>query len=99
MKLNILSLNLGEVGYRISRVKGRKEGDETLKSLYQLLLTILPATDQIVLQAAVLKMQSAISYAEAFAAAESRRLKATQVTGNPGPDPVIWSYPDRKNKR
>ena len=64
-------------------LKGQKEADETLKSLYQLPITILPATDQIVLEAAALKMELAISYADAFAAAETQRLKATLVTGDP----------------
>jgi predicted nucleic acid-binding protein len=82
-KLYVSIINLGEVYYRIGRVKGKKEADETLKSLYQLPLTILPATDEIVLEAASLKMELAISYADAFAAAETQRLKATLVTGDP----------------
>jgi predicted nucleic acid-binding protein len=82
-KLYISIINLGEVYYRIGRVKGRKEADQTLKSLYQLPITILPATDQTVLEAASLKMELAISYADAFAAAETQRLKATLVTGDP----------------
>ncbi len=83
LKLYVSIINLGEVYYRIGRVKGKKEADETLKSLYQLPVTILPATDQIVLEAAALKMELAISYADAFAAAETQRLKATLVTGDP----------------
>lgn len=82
-KLYISIINLGEVYYRIGRVKGKKEADETLKSLYQLPITVLPATDQIVLEAAALKMELAISYADAFAVAETQRLKATLVTGDP----------------
>jgi predicted nucleic acid-binding protein len=46
-------------------------------------VTVLPATDQIVLEAAALKMALAVSYADAFAAAETRRLKAILVTGDP----------------
>jgi ribonuclease VapC len=83
LKLNISIINLGEVYYRIGRVKGRKEAEETLKSLYKLPLQVLPATDQIVLEAAALKMEWAISYADAFAAAEARRLNGTLVTGDP----------------
>jgi predicted nucleic acid-binding protein len=82
-RLNISIINLGEVYYRIGRIRGRKEADETLKSIYQLPMTVLPATDQIVLEAATLKMELAISYADAFAAAETQRLKATLVTGDP----------------
>ena len=82
-KLYISIINLGEVYYRIGRVKGKKEADETLKSLHQLPITILQATDQMVLEAAALKMELAISYADAFAAAETQRLKATLVTGDP----------------
>ncbi len=60
LKLYISIINLGEVYYRIGRVKGKKEADETLKSLYQLPITILPATDQVVLEAASLKMKLGI---------------------------------------
>lgn len=83
LKLYISIINLGEVFYRIGRIKGRKEAEESLKSLYQLPISILPATDQIVLEAASLKMELPISYADAFAAAETQRLKATLVTGDP----------------
>jgi predicted nucleic acid-binding protein len=83
IKLFISIINLGEIYYRIGRVKGKKEADETLKALYQLPVTVLTATDQIVLEAAALKMEWPISYADAFAAAETRRLKATLVTGDP----------------
>ena len=85
-----------EVYYWIGRVKGKKEADETLKSLYQIPITILPATDEIVLEAAALKMELAISYADAFAAAETQRLKATLVTGDPELVRAQGSYPDRK---
>ncbi len=83
LTLYISIINLGEVYYRIGRVKGRKEADETLKNLYQLPIQVLPATDLIVLEAAALKVEWAVSYADAFAAAEARRLKATLLTGDP----------------
>ena len=82
-KSYISIINLGEVYYRVGRVKGKKEADETLKSLYQLPVTVLPATDLIVLEAASLKMVLAISYADAFAVAEAQHRMATLVTGDP----------------
>ncbi|MBN1103360.1 MAG: PIN domain-containing protein [Deltaproteobacteria bacterium] len=69
---------------RKRRVKGRVEADQTLKTLSRLSITILSATDEIVLAAAALKVQFPISYADAFAAAEAKQHNAVLVTGDPG---------------
>jgi ribonuclease VapC len=76
-------INLGEIYYSLGKAKGRPEADETLKTIYRLPITILPATDEMVLAAAALKMDYAISYAAAFAAAETKRRGFTLVTGDP----------------
>jgi predicted nucleic acid-binding protein len=82
-KLYISIINLGEIYYRIGKIKGRNEADEILKTIRQLPVVILPATDNMILAAAALKIEFAISYADAFAAAEAQKLKAILVTGDP----------------
>jgi uncharacterized protein len=82
-KLFLSIINLGEIYYNLGKAKGRPEADETLKTIYRLPITILPATDELVLAAAALKMDYAISYADAFAAAEAKRRGFTLVTGDP----------------
>lgn len=82
-KLYISIIHLGEIYYRIGKIKGRNEADEILKTIRQLPIIVLPATDNMVLAAAALKIQFAISYADAFAAAEAQKLKAILVTGDP----------------
>ena len=76
-------VNLGEVYYRVGRVKGGAKAEETLESIRRLPLTVLPATDERVLAAAGLKRDHAISYAGAFAAAAAKEHSAVLVTGDP----------------
>jgi predicted nucleic acid-binding protein len=82
-RLFLSIINLGEIYYSLGKTKGRKEADETLKTIYRLPITILPATEESVLAAAALKIDYAISYADAFAAAEAKKLGVTLVTGDP----------------
>jgi predicted nucleic acid-binding protein len=83
VELYLSIINLGEIYYRIGRAKGRDEADDTLKTISRLSLTILPSTDTTVLAAAALKIEFAISYADAFAATEAKQLDAVLVTGDP----------------
>jgi len=81
--LMISMINLGEVYYRVGKVRGRIEAQGTLTDIERLSLTILPASKEAVLAAADLKMQYAISYADAFAAATAEGQGAALVTGDP----------------
>jgi predicted nucleic acid-binding protein len=83
IELYISLVNLGEVYYRIGRVKGEKEARETLEEVRRLPLTFVPVTEEIVFAAASLKVRYAISYADAFAAATADRLDAAVATGDP----------------
>lgn len=56
---------------------------ETLEELRNLGFTILSATDRRVFQAADLKRQYAISYADAFAVAAAAEQEGILVTGDP----------------
>lgn len=82
-ELFISIINLGEVIYRIGKVKGEGEAQETLNQIRRLSLTIVPATEETVFAAARLKMRYAISYADAFAAAAAEEVGAILVTGDP----------------
>lgn len=75
-------INLGEVYYRIGKTNGQGLADETLAGLIRLPITILSAEDEAVWAAARLKINHAISYADAFAVATARQLDAILVTGD-----------------
>lgn len=83
VKLLLSIINLGEVYYRIGKVRGLDEAEETLADIRRLPLTILSATDEVVLAAARFKSSYAISYADAFAAAVTEQYDAILVTGDP----------------
>ena len=83
MELFICIINLGEVFYSIGRKEGRDQGRETLAEIRLLPLNVVSATDDLVMAAANLKMDYAISYADAFAAALAEQLNATVATGDP----------------
>jgi predicted nucleic acid-binding protein len=82
-RLFISIINLGEVYYRVGKTKNAKEAESTLTDLRLLPITILSATDEIVLAAARLKMAHAISYADAFAAVTAIQKDAVLLTGDP----------------
>ncbi len=76
-------INLGEVYYRIGKNRNREAAIDVLKDIRRLALTIMPASDEMVLAAADLKTEFAISYADAFAAALADHADATLVSGDP----------------
>jgi predicted nucleic acid-binding protein len=81
--LLISIVNLGEVSYRVGRRSSRAAAVDTLNQIRSLSLTIASASDEMVLAAADLKLEYAISYADAFAAALADRTGATLVSGDP----------------
>jgi predicted nucleic acid-binding protein len=81
--LYISIINLGEVTYRIGKVKGENEAWETFQQIQQLPVTVLSATDEMVLTAVTHKMHHAISYADAFAIATTQQQQGILVTGDP----------------
>jgi len=76
-------INAGEVYYLTSREKGRAQAEALLNDLSNLPIVLRPVTDAQVWQAARLKSEFLISYADAFAVALAQELKATLVTGDP----------------
>jgi len=83
LDLYISLINLGEVYYRIGRVKGEDEAKGTLEEILRLPITVLPVTWDSVFSAASFKIRYLISYADAFAAAAAEELNAVLVTGDP----------------
>jgi ribonuclease VapC len=83
IELFVSAINLGEIAYRIGKVKGENEAWKTLDEIGRLSLTVVPATNEAVFAAARFKMRYAISYADAFAAATAEELGAVLVTGDP----------------
>ena len=82
-EVSLSIINLGEVYYRIGKVKGESEAIATLAAIRRLAIAIVSATDKMVFSAATLKMHHTISYADAFAVATAEQLGATLVTGDP----------------
>ncbi|MEW6406043.1 MAG: type II toxin-antitoxin system VapC family toxin, partial [Chloroflexota bacterium] len=82
-RLLLSVINLGEVYYRVGRVRGERFAEDILAELRSMPIEIMPADETSVIAAARWKMKHPISYADAFAAATSVACKATLVTGDP----------------
>ena len=80
--VHICIVNLGEILYIVEREKGLAKAHETLAAIQQLPIEILPAENQTVLDAAHIKANHALSYADAFAVACAQKLGATVLTGD-----------------
>jgi len=82
-QLLVSVINLGEVFYRVGRLKGQQEAEETLNLIRRLPLRILSVGDEAVMVAARLKIDYTLSYADAFAIASGQQWEAVVVTGDP----------------
>ena len=76
-------INLGEIIYMTKRRFGDTKKMEVLSRIHQLGIKILSIPDSLVYEAAELKAQYPISYADCFALACARNLSAVLVTGDP----------------
>ena len=76
-------INAGELYYTIGRRMGAEKAEEALANLSVIPVTLLPTTWEVTLNAARLKAQWALSYADCFAAAHAIQRGATLVTGDP----------------
>ena len=76
-------VNIGEVYYRVGKMRNQKEADSVLKDLFLLPIEIVSADDDTVLEAARLKMKHVLSYADAFAAVTAQQKDAILLTGDP----------------
>ena len=86
-------INLGEVFYVVRRLHGNEAAESVVRDLRPRLLLDLPDEARI-LQAATIKAEHALAYADAFAAATALAHDATMLTGDPElllPS-VTWSH-------
>ncbi|MEW6717626.1 MAG: type II toxin-antitoxin system VapC family toxin [Chloroflexota bacterium] len=81
-RLLLSIINLGEILYITERRGGVERAQDTLALLRQLPIEILPAEEPLVLSAAHIKANNAISFADAFVAAVAQREGATILTGD-----------------
>jgi predicted nucleic acid-binding protein len=75
-------INLGEVLYIVEREKGLAKAHEILAAIQQLPIEVFPAEAQTVLDAAHIKANHALSYADAFAVICAQTVKGTVLTGD-----------------
>jgi ribonuclease VapC len=76
-------INLGEIVYITKRMFGDQKKIEILGRIHQLGFKVLPVPDTLVYQAAEIKAEYPISYADCFAIASAQEHNATIVTGDP----------------
>lgn len=77
-------INLGEVYYRLYRVRGPGEADAFwLDARRMLPFSIIGVTSRRILEAARLKARYPIAFADAFAVQLARELRLPLVTGDP----------------
>jgi predicted nucleic acid-binding protein len=88
-------INLGEVFYIVSRTQGSAEAADVIRDLRPHLRLDLP-TEQRVLEAARIKAEYPMAYADAFAAATALAHDATLWTSDPELllEGAPWSYED-----
>jgi len=76
-------INLGEIIYITERKMGRDIAENTLEDILRLPIQIAEASMNRVLNAAHVKAQYGISYADAFVVSLAQELKATIMTADP----------------
>jgi predicted nucleic acid-binding protein len=76
-------INLGEIIYITKRMFGDQKKIEILGRIHQLGFKVLPVPDTLVYQAAEIKAEYPISYADCFFIACAQEHNATIVTGDP----------------
>ena len=76
-------INWGEFYYIIRRKVGRRKAEEALALLEQLPVTILSVDEKLVKEAAEIKSDYAVSYADAFCIATAQRSNGKVLTNDP----------------
>ena len=79
----ICVINLGEILYLTKRRFGNDKKIEILGRIHQLSFNIIPATNELVFEAAEIKADYPISYADSFAVACAINQSAEIITGDP----------------
>jgi PIN domain nuclease of toxin-antitoxin system len=76
-------INLGEVYYRLARQHGHSLAETVVRQIEILPVQLSPCDQALALEAARIKADFPMSYADAFAVATARRENAAIVTGDP----------------
>lgn len=76
-------VNWGEFFYIVKRKVGSTRAAEALHLLEQLPIELVPVDLALVREAAEIKSEHAVSYADAFCIATARRMSATVLTSDP----------------
>jgi ribonuclease VapC len=76
-------VNWGEFFYIVKRQVGTGRATEALHLLEQLPIELVPVDLPLVREAAEIKSEHAVSYADAFCVATARRLSGTVLTSDP----------------
>ncbi len=83
LRLLLNVVNLGEVFYRLLQLTGDTQAEERLGQVKALPIDIVPARENLAIEAARIKARHPLSYADAFAVATGRLEKAPVLTGDP----------------
>ena len=83
LKTFMSEINLGEVYYLTIRRIGLEPAKENLERLLNLPIKIISPSSELILRAAEIKAQYAISYADCFTVATAEQLSASIITGDP----------------
>jgi ribonuclease VapC len=76
-------INWGEIYYSICREQGAETAENVLSQIAQYPLQLVEADKALTYEAAKLKAEHRIAYADCFAAALAQKLSASVVTGDP----------------
>ncbi|MBI4735308.1 MAG: type II toxin-antitoxin system VapC family toxin [candidate division NC10 bacterium] len=76
-------INLGEVYYRLARQHGHPFAQGVIRQLQALPLELYPCDEALALEAARIKADFPMAYADAIAVATAQRERAVIVTGDP----------------
>ena len=82
-RLLMCQINLGEALYIVERERGLPVAQSVLALVESLPIALLEASRDLVLDAAHIKANHALSYADAFAVAAAMREQAIVLTGDP----------------
>ena len=83
LKAFMSEINLGEVYYLTIRRIGLESAKENLERLLNLPIIIISPSSELIMRAAEVKAEYAISYADCFAVATAKQLSASIITGDP----------------
>ena len=83
LKALMSEINLGEVYYLTIRRIGLEPAKENLEKLLNLPIEIISPSSELIMKAAEIKAQYAISYADCFAVATANLFSGSIITGDP----------------